>query len=173
MLFAGEQRASLYQGSKLVCPQFVTLFLLLHFQHVLSYSCYASISVFPTVLSGVMSGALFSTDLWWCPSHGFHLLVFWPSNWLLLKEWCAFILVPWIITLIYFLFQYFLECSLFFKYSTLYFTECNGRASPNFLSLNKSVNRYSPSNTFVVKGDLGLLKCSKSFRMYSLRTETE
>lgn len=84
---------------------FFFFFLLLHFQHpndVLSYSCYGSILVFPAVQGSVVPRALCSADLWWCPSHVFHLVVFWSSKWLSSGEWSAFILVPWFITLIFF-----------------------------------------------------------------------
>lgn len=150
-------------------PSLWLFFLLLRFQHpdnVLSYGCYGSVLVFPAVLGGMVPGTLLSADLWWRPNHGFHLLVFWPSNWLSSGEWCAFILVPWFIMLIsFFLFHWFWTTHPFLKYLTHYFTEYNGRASPIFLSSNESVNRCSPSDANVVRGDPSLLKCSNLLRI--------
>lgn len=63
-----------------------------------------------------------------------------------------------------FLFHWFWSAHHLLKYSTDYFTEYNDRASCIFLLLNKSVNRCSVFDTNMARGDLSLLKHSKSYK---------
>ena len=53
---------------------------------------------------------------------------------------------------------------IFLKPQPNYFTEYNGRVSLISLSLNKSVNKCSLSDVSMVRSNLDLLKCLRSFK---------